>query len=103
MIQSNQITMYLDGVATPLKDPVFGVAHTSSPSASFEDVLSEGTLNCLTVTDEDAGTTRSDIDSATTVKFVVSTASGSVDLNGYVFQIVDAFGGTHYSVSFVVS
>ena len=103
MIQSSQITMYLDGIATPLHDPMFGVSHQSDPGSSFEQLVDAGAITCLTVTDEDKGSTRSNINSATSVKFVVSTSSGDVELNGSVFQIDDAFGGTHYSLVFLVS
>lgn len=103
MIQSGQITMYLDDLATPLHDPVFGVAHQSPPGTSFEDIVSAGTLSCLTITATDVGSTRTNIDAATTVRFVVSTNSGDVNVNGSVQQITDAFGGGYYSVAFVVS
>ena len=95
--------MYLDDVLTPLHDPKFGMAHTSAAGSSFEDVVSNGTLNCLTITDLDSGSTRTSIDSATTVKFVVTINSVDVDINGSVYQIDDAFGGTHFTVIFVVS
>jgi hypothetical protein len=103
MIQSDQIILYLDDVATPMHDPVFGVAHTGSPGDSFEDVLGAGQLSTITATAVDSGSTRANIDSASKVKFVVNTSSGDVDVNGTVYQVDDAFGGSHYSVAFLVS
>jgi hypothetical protein len=103
MIQSNQITLYLGDVATPMHEPVFGIGHTGNPGDSFEDVLSAGQLSAITVTAVDSGSTRANIDSASKVKFVVSTSSGNVDINGTVEQVSDAFGGSHYSVVFLVS
>jgi hypothetical protein len=103
MINSNQITLYLDGVATPMKDPVFGVGHTGNPGDSFEDVLSAGQLSAITATAIDSGSTRASVNSASNVKFVVNTSSGDVDVNGTVEQVNDAFGGSHYSIVFLVS
>jgi hypothetical protein len=103
MIQPNQITLYLDGMATPMHDPVFGIGHTGNPGDSFEDVLSAGQLSTITLTAVDSGSTRANIDSASNVKFVASTDSGDVDINGTVYQVADAFGGSHYSVVFLVS
>ena len=103
MIHSNQITLYLDGVATPMHDPVLGVAHTGSPDDSFEDVLNSGQLSAITVTAVDSGSTRANVNSASEVKFVVTTDSGDVDVNGNVYQVNDAFGGSHYSIVFLVS
>ena len=95
--------MYLDGVETSVDSPVFGIAHTGVSTDSFEDLLSEGNLSAITMTAVDSGSTRSDIDSATEVKFVVSLSSEDVDINGHVEMIQDAFGETHYSVVFLAS
>jgi len=103
MIQSNRITLYLDDVATPMHEPAFGIGHTGNPGDSFEDVLSAGQLSTITVTAVDSGSTRANIDSASKVKFVVNTSSGDVNINGTVQEISDAFGGSHYSVVFLVS
>ena len=103
MIQSNQITLYLDGVATPMQDPAFGIGHTGAPGDSFENVLDSGQLSTITVTAVDSGSIRDSINSASNVKFVVNTSSGDVDVNGTVEQVNDAFGGTHYSIVFLVS
>ena len=103
MIQSNQITLYLDGVATPMHEPVFGIGHTGDPGDSFEDVLSAGQLSAITATAVDSGSTRANISAAKAVRFVVSTASGDVDVNGSVEQVQDEFGGTHFSIWFLVS
>ena len=103
MINSNQITLYLDGVATPMKEPVFGIGYTGGPADSFEDVLSTGQLSAITATAVDSGSARASINSASNVKFVVNTSSGDVDINGTVEQVNDAFGGSHYSIVFLVS
>ena len=103
MIQSNQITLYLDGVATPMHDPAFGIGHTGDPGDSFEYVLGSGQLSAITVTAVDSRSTRDSINSASDVKFVVNTSSGNVDVNGTVEQVNDAFGGTHYYLLFLVS
>ena len=103
MIQSNQITLYLDGVATPLQDPSFGIGHTGNPGDSFESVLDSGQLSAITVTAVDSGSTRDSVNSASDVKFVVTTSSGDVDVNGTVEQVNDAFDGTHYFIVFLVS
>lgn len=86
-----------------MHDPVFGVGHTGSPGNSFEDVLSSGQLSAITVTAVDSGSTRANVNSASEVKFVAATDSGDVDINGTVYQVNDAFGGTHYSIVFLVS
>ena len=86
-----------------MHDPVFGIGHTGNPDDSFEDVLSSGQLSAITATAVDSGSTRSSINSASKVKFVVTTSSGDVDINGTVYQVTDAFGGTHYSIVFLVS
>lgn len=103
MIQANQITMVLDGVTTPIHNPVFGVSHQSAPGTSFEDIVDAGTLSCLTITAENSGSTRASVEAANKVKFVVTKDSGNVDLNGTVHQVSDAFGGSHYSIVFLVS
>lgn len=103
MILSGNIKMYLDDVLTPLHEPMFGMAHTSASGSSFDDVVNNGTLSCLTITDLDSGSTRANIAAATTVKFVATVNAVDVDINGSVYQIDDAFGGTHFSVIFVVS
>jgi hypothetical protein len=103
MIQSDQITLYLDDVATPMHEPVFGIGHTGNPGDSFDDVLVSGQLSTITATAVDSGSTRASVNAATAVKFVVSTASGNVDVNGSVEQVQDEFGGTHFSISFLVS
>lgn len=95
--------MVVDNITTPLGDPVFGVAHTSAPGTSFEDILAAGTMTCFTITAEDLGTTRADVAAATKVKFVASTGLGDVNINGSVYQIIDAFGGSHFSVVFIPS
>lgn len=95
--------MHLDGVATPLHEPVFGVAHTLSTNASLEEVLDQSALSCLTVTALDSGSTREGIESASSVSFDVSTKSGVVTLSGSVQQVASAFGGTHYSVAFITT
>jgi len=86
-----------------MHDAVFGIGHTGSPGDSFESVLSSGQLSAITATAVDSGSTKTSIDSASKVKFVVSTDSGDVDVNGTVEQVSDVFGGTHYSIVFLVS
>jgi hypothetical protein len=86
-----------------MHEPAFGIGHTGNPGDSFEDVLSAGQLSTITVTAVDSGSTRANIDSASKVKFVVNTSSGDVNINGTVQEISDAFGGSHYSVVFLVS
>ena len=103
MILSSNISMYLDGVLTPMHNPSFGMSHPLSAVMSFEDVLDAGVLSCLTITAENTGSTRASIEGANTVRFSASTDSGVVEINGSVYQINDVFSGTHYSVVFVVS
>ena len=103
MIVSSNIKLYVDDVLTPLHDPEFGVAHTSDASATFDDVVNNGTLNCITLTDVDNGSTKVAISAATTLRLVVTTAQGDVSINVSLFQMQEAYGGTHYSAILPVS